>query len=264
MKTSKPEDLATSRVAVRVASAIRRDIVTGRLRPGDMLKPERALCEEFGVSKPTLREAIRMLEAQSLLKTMRGQQGGPMVTALDIGVAARQVGLTLQMDGATLEDVWRARSVLEPAAAAETARSGDRQAVVELRENIERAGRAMDDPQLYATISSDFSGILAAHCRNKTVRLLNRLLQDIARSHDLRIAAGDYAASDVLHTLRLSIRARGHLADLIARGEADEAEAFWRAHLTAMGANVLRAYRLETTPVDMLPAPLARGRARGD
>jgi DNA-binding FadR family transcriptional regulator len=264
LKSTKTEDLATSRTAVRVASAIRRDIVTGRLRPGDMLKPERALCAEFGVSKPTLREAIRMLEAQSLLKTMRGQQGGPMVTPLDPGVAARQVGLTLQMEGATLEDVWRARAVLEPAAAAETARGGDRQAFIDLQENIDRAGRALDDPQAYAGISSEFSAILAAYCRNKTLRLLNRLLQDIVLSHDRRIAAGGYAAADVLHTLRLSIRARTHLRDLIVRGEAGEAEAFWRAHLTAMGANVLRAYRLKTTPVDMLPAPQDRSRPRGD
>jgi DNA-binding FadR family transcriptional regulator len=229
-----------------------------------MLKPERALCAQFGVSKPTLREAIRMLEAQSLIKTMRGHQGGPMVTPLDHGVAARQVGLSLQMDGATLEDVWRARSVLEPAAAAETARAGDPRAIRELKANMERARHALDDPRLYASVSSDFSGILAAYCPNKTVRLLNRLLQDIARRHDIRVTAGDYAASDVLHTLRLSLRARGHLLDLIMRGEADEAEGFWRTHLVAMGAMVLRAYRLQTTTVDMLPAPTARSRTRDD
>src|SRR5262249_2171707 len=73
--------------------------------------------EMFGVSRPTLREAFRILEAESLISIRRGARGGARVVSPDIAVAARYVGLLLQMSGTTIADVYEARMVTEPAAA---------------------------------------------------------------------------------------------------------------------------------------------------
>jgi len=101
---------AKQKMAERVAAELRREIVTGKLRPGDRLHNERLLQEEFNISRPTLREALRMLESESLIVVTRGQFGGARVTEPDPNVLARQVGACMQMQGVTLRDVWLARS----------------------------------------------------------------------------------------------------------------------------------------------------------
>ena len=105
-----------------VAAHLRRQIVLGELKEGDQLPSESVLMEEFGVSRPTLREAFRILEAEGAITVRRGVRGGARVQAPDINVAARQIGLLLQYRGALLSDVYEVRAVLEPAAARMAAR----------------------------------------------------------------------------------------------------------------------------------------------
>src|SRR5215213_3912271 len=104
------------KTAELVASHLRRQIVRGELKEGDALPPESALMEHFGVSRPTLREAFRVLESEALISVRRGARGGARVHAPDGDVAARYAGLVLQFRGATLEDVYGARKAIELAA----------------------------------------------------------------------------------------------------------------------------------------------------
>ena len=95
-----------------IAAHLRRRIVRGELRAGETLPAESQLMEQFGVSRPTLREAFRILEAETLISVRRGSRGGARVVAPDTSVAARYVGLLLQMQGATINDVYEARMIL--------------------------------------------------------------------------------------------------------------------------------------------------------
>src|SRR5215212_9794665 len=97
------------KTAELIASHIRRQIVRGELRENDTLPPELSLMAQFGVSRPTLREAFRILETESLISVRRGSRGGAQVMAPDISVAARYVGLLLQVQGTTIVDVYEAR-----------------------------------------------------------------------------------------------------------------------------------------------------------
>src|SRR4051794_12622000 len=107
-----------------VASQLRRQIVLGELKEGDQLPSESVLMEQFGVSRPTLREAFRILEAEGAIIVRRGVRGGARVQVPEIGVAARHIGLLLQYRGALLSDVYEVRAVLEPAAARVGAQRG--------------------------------------------------------------------------------------------------------------------------------------------
>ena len=69
--------------------------------------------EQFGVSRPTLREAFRILEAEDLISVKRGSRGGARVTEPSLSVAARYVGLLLQVQGTPIADVYEARMVLK-------------------------------------------------------------------------------------------------------------------------------------------------------
>ncbi|WP_338010625.1 FadR/GntR family transcriptional regulator [Gordonia sp. KTR9] len=74
-----------------VAAQLRRQVVTGELKAGDPLPSETTLMERFGVSRPTLREAFRILESESIIVVLRGARGGARVLAPNESVAARHL-----------------------------------------------------------------------------------------------------------------------------------------------------------------------------
>src|SRR5206468_1993121 len=100
-----------------IADHFRRDIASGRLSDGDALPPEGELVAHFGVSRPTLRAAFRILESESLLTISRGAHGGPRVRYPTVQATARSMGLLLHLRSARVADFFYVRSVMEPAAA---------------------------------------------------------------------------------------------------------------------------------------------------
>ena len=73
--------LREPKMADRVATQLRRMFIKGEIPEGTMLPPESELMERFGVSRPTLREAFRVLESESLIEVQRGVRGGAQVTS---------------------------------------------------------------------------------------------------------------------------------------------------------------------------------------
>src|SRR6266700_3329030 len=100
-----------------IAAQLRRQIVRGAVKPGEKLPPETQLMEQFGVSRPTIREAFRILETERLIVVRPGSRGGAQVVAPGVSVAARYFGLLLQLQGTTIDDVYEARMVTEPVCA---------------------------------------------------------------------------------------------------------------------------------------------------
>src|SRR5262249_56086363 len=89
----------------RIADELRAMIVTGKLRDGDSLGRESDLVDRFGVSRPSLREALRILEAEGLVSVVRGVRGGVVVRQPDERVTARNPPLVLQFRNTTLPDL---------------------------------------------------------------------------------------------------------------------------------------------------------------
>src|ERR1700755_1275124 len=76
------------RLAEMVAALLRERILSGALRDGDPLPRQEDLLKEFGISKPSLREALRILEAEGLITVRRGNRGGALVHVPEAGHAA--------------------------------------------------------------------------------------------------------------------------------------------------------------------------------
>ena len=235
-----------------VAAELRRQIATGQLKPGDKLHPENVLQAEFAISRPTLREALRTLESESLIAISRGKHGGARVTAIDLGAAARQVGVYLQIEGATLQDVWLARTVIEPPAVGLLAERRDPAAFAVLEANIAAAREAAQrDPIRYADLSAEFSMLITRHCGNKTIHLLASLIHDIIRRQHKDVTARTLSKAGVDKLRQGSIRSREKALELMRSGLPAAAESFWRSHLTHMRDLVLAAYKSPTT-IDVL------------
>ena len=106
--------------------------MSGELSEGDSLGHEPDLVERFGVSRPSLREALRILEAEGLITVVRGVLGGVIVHETDVRMTARTAALVLQTRNVTLGDVHdavehhRARRGSNPGVV--PAKCGDRRA----------------------------------------------------------------------------------------------------------------------------------------
>ncbi|WP_418314726.1 FadR/GntR family transcriptional regulator [Piscinibacter sakaiensis] len=251
------------KAAERVAAELRHQIVTGRLKPGDKLHPESVLQTEFAISRPTMREALRLLESESLISISRGKHGGARVSTIDLGAVARQVGVFLQVQGTTLQDVWLARTIFEPPAAGMLAVHHDPAAIAELEANIAEAKEAArSDLIRYADLSAEFSLLITRHCGNRTLDLLASLIFDIIRRQHEDVTERTITRASVDKLRQQSIRSREQAVELMRSGDAVATERFWREHLLHMRDLVLAAYDGSVT-IDVLSEPARKPRAVG-
>lgn len=178
-----------------VANALRQRIMSGELPDGALLPRQEALLAEFGVSPPSLREALRILETEGLITVTRGKIGGAVVHSPSVATAAYMMGLVLQAEQTTLKDLSAALTVLEPACAALCARRPDRATTVmpALREILDQSAELVDDAGAFATTARAFHTTLVRGCGNATIACVIGTLETI------------WSAQSDMHTRR-----RGH------------------------------------------------------
>jgi DNA-binding FadR family transcriptional regulator len=229
------ERIRVPKTAELVAARIRRRIIRGEVTEGEALLPESELMAEFGVSRPTLREAFRILESESLISVTRGSRGGARVQPPDIRVAARYAGFFLQYAGATLEDVQMARVVLEPPAARNLAERRDLEAAKALRELTRQEAQVLDDTHAFAELSTRFHELVMELAGNQTLAFVVGMLHDIIEMH---AASSMDQHLDVEATQR-AVRSQEKLVELIEAGDADRAEKHWRNHVRIAARAIL-------------------------
>ena len=110
------------KISISIVEQIRRAIVEGRFKPGDQLPSEKEMTVQFGVSKHTLREALRALEAMGLLQIRKGAGGGPVVVEIDQGSLNSQLVSFFSFKDISIADLSQVRRLLEPFLAKEAAR----------------------------------------------------------------------------------------------------------------------------------------------
>lgn len=94
-----------------VASELRQKILRGEVPEGESLSPESVLVEEYNVSRPSLREALRLLESQGLVAIRRGSHRGPVAARPSTEQIVNAFTMQLQLAKATLADVYRFRMI---------------------------------------------------------------------------------------------------------------------------------------------------------
>ncbi len=201
-----------------IADELRALIVSGELSEGDSLGHEPDLVERFGVSRPSLREALRILEAEGLVTVVRGVRGGVVVHEPDERMTARTAALVLQARNVPLADVFEARSLLEPIAARTIASMRGRSAAIKkLRELIreEEAASRTRSSSVWRTPPSTSSSSPSAG--NQTLTIVAEMLNEIvARAVTAVSQADDVVGS--LSVRRRGIRSQERLLDLLEAG----------------------------------------------
>lgn len=223
------------RLAEMVADVLRERIVTGQLKDGDGLPRQEDLLVEFRVSRPSLREALRILEAEGLITVRRGNQGGATVHAPRVGNAAYSVGLVLQSRGVVMTDLRDALKSIEPVCAGLCAAREDRRETVlpQLRELHEATLTEIDDAIGFTVASRRFHESLVEGCGNETLKLVVGALESLWSSREeawARDASETGAFPDAKSRLS-GIRAHERIMRYIEDGEVDRVQRQARLHL---------------------------------
>jgi len=237
------ESIRVPKAAELVANRIRRAIVTGHLKDGQSLPSESRLMEQFKVSRPTVREGIRVLESLGLVTVGRGARGGARVTRPDSGIVASAAAMALQIRGATIADLFEARSLIEPRAARLAAQRRPMAAARALRAHVEYELTVIDDFVAVTRAIAEFHTLLMEQCGNQTLAVFGTALKDLFERAMLAAQPGIRPLEDAdrLASLRYGLRSHGKLADLIEAGDAEAAEAHWQVHVTKAGRAWLKS-----------------------
>jgi len=141
------------RAADVAADRIRERIVNGELADGERLPPLELLLEEFGISGPSMREALRMLESEGLITVQRGSVGGAIVHRPSYKAAAYTMALVLRSRDTEVADVAESLALLELTCALLCARRPDRKRTVvrDLRKLNKTAASLVDADELTFT-----------------------------------------------------------------------------------------------------------------
>ena len=233
----------------RIAEELRSLIVAGELSEGDSLGHEPDLIERFGVSRPSLREALRILETEGLITVVRGVRGGIIVHEPDERMTARTAALVLQARNVPLADVNDARGLLEPTAARTIASSTRRRSSARtLRGLVEKQEAALEDPEAFGHANAEFHERLVALAGNQTLTIMAEMLNEIVSRAVTK--ASHVPGESSLATRRRGIRSQYKLVELIEQGDGVAAEEHWRSHMAVVGRVLLG--RHATSVVDLL------------
>jgi GntR family transcriptional regulator, transcriptional repressor for pyruvate dehydrogenase complex len=180
--------------AQQVARELLTRITESKTKPGETFGTEAELLQQFGVSRPTLREGIRILEAQGVLAQRPGPGGGLVVARPSLEMLAQSLSIFLRFNDVPFVTVLQAREVIEPALAAEAAEQGTDADFAEMAESIERMKTQGDaDQAAFIAENRIFHSIVARASRNKVLETFWGTISLLAHGehHGIRYTFGN-------------------------------------------------------------------------
>src|SRR5271166_3560545 len=174
--------IRTPRAFEEIADQIRKELSDRRLRAGDRLPPERTLAEQFGVSRNTLREALRSLENAGLLRLQKGASGGAFVRESTGEAIITGLRDMFHLGAISPEHLTEARVLIESIAVRTASERATVEDIEALNANIAAAARAVrENIDFYeqAAIHLDFHRIIARAAKNPVMVIVMEALLDV-------------------------------------------------------------------------------------
>jgi DNA-binding FadR family transcriptional regulator len=253
LKISLPERPAqvpvrVPKAAELIADVIRRQIVVGELKEGEPLPAEALLMAQFRVSRPTLREAFRILETDGLIQVRRGAGGGARARLPQDATAARSFGMLLQIRGATLAEVLEARTIIEPPLVGQLARNHTDVDLELLKAHVELESRLLEDFEKFGLATALLHELLVKRAGNTVLGLMVGMLDDIFFRHVAKFVSR--ARPDQLALNKRALANHRHMVERVAASDAEGAEEGWRQHMELL-YEIITAEMGGTTVLDL-------------
>jgi GntR family transcriptional repressor for pyruvate dehydrogenase complex len=223
---------ALPKAAAMLAKELRGMILGLALPPGTALPSEPDLIEQSGLGRASVREAIRILEAEGLIVIRRGAHGGIFVSQPDVSSLSRSVAPFLTLSQAPLRDLITYRKIIEPPAARLASSVADAQSRLELK----RLAEHNPGPGFVNEIA--FHERVAQLAGNMLLRVLVVVPHNLLRAHlqGESISDEDVTEANEAHTA---------IASAIAAGNGERADRAMAKHLDAFERRMDREGRLD-------------------
>lgn len=178
--------VAPGRISELIVEQIRRLIIDGRLARGERLPSERDLAERFKVSRVTVRDALRILEAQGLLEIRVGASGGAFVTVPTAAVVGEGIATMLLMSSIGPDEVAEARLLMELGTVALAIQRATEDDIARLREVCDRSEALLAAGDYDVALSAEFHALLALAAHNGAVLMMTESFRGPLSMHAAR------------------------------------------------------------------------------
>lgn len=230
-----------------LANMVKVRILSGGMKAGERLPPEAELMEEYGFSRGTVREAIRLLESDGLIRVRRGPRGGIEVAEPDVSHVTRSLAVLFAYDGTPVSDLMNFRLVIEPGAAAMAARD----ATPEQREQLLKATRMIGGEPIPHSVN--FHRELGAATNNGFMSTMLTAVYEVLewQTNTQQLSSKQQAETNKAHLA---------IARAISNGNASRAERAMRSHIEEYTEVLGEQGRLDQP---IIPRPVANLSSQG-
>jgi len=215
-------------VSEEIAGRIRLKVAAEGLQPGDRIGTEQELAESFGVSRPTLREALRLLGAAQLIRIGRGRSGGIFVARTPSEGMSRSlsesISLMLAAENVTMEELLDARLSLEVPIAGRAARNADETVTARLEQCVRDAEGHKPGTPPFNDADASFHRVLAETAGNDLLFALTGWILEVVQPSLVRHISDSVDAEAILDQHRAIVRA-------VRRNQHSAAERAMSAHI---------------------------------
>ncbi len=190
------QPVKSEKVSERVVRQIKDTILSGGMKPGDRLPPERELVEWFQVSRISIREALKSLETSGLLTIKPGS--GVFVAHLSSKPMSDSLSSILRIQKASIHQLTEARAIFEPSIAKLACERTNPEDLRRLEQNIEEASAILQSNRSARSTNIEFHSLVAEFTHNSVLTLTVKTLLDVLQEMSLEIV------NDSPRNLRLS------------------------------------------------------------
>ena len=224
--------------AEHVAQQLLDRILEAKLEPGSTFATEAELLSRFNVSRPTLRESLKLLESQGVIELRPGPGGGIVIREPSTDLLAHGLSVFLRLNKVPFVTVIKAREVIEPALAYEAAVNGSEQDFAELEASIARM-KALDlqaNQEAFLEENRVFHGVIARASGNKVLEVFWDTISILAHGehHGIRYSVGNQA-----HV----VKAHQRILDACRKRDGAAAAAAMESHVSSLENLVRERYQ---------------------
>jgi DNA-binding FadR family transcriptional regulator len=231
------------KMAASLAKDIRLRIAEGRLTEGDQLPPMPELAAELGVSRPTIRECLRILEVEGLIDLRTGSRTGARILEPSTDTAGRLASVMLAAARTRMIDVVEARQLIEPPVIALVAERADPQDLAGLSEQVAALEAMAQDTPAFVDYIGEVERQLFAVTRNPAIAVALEMIRWVNLRCRQEVVMRAVSVPQVIRSNRRTSQTLETCLRAAERGDAEAASRAWDEHLGAMTSYFRSAYR---------------------
>lgn len=228
--------IGEGRASEAIYTQIRELITSGVLKPGDRLPSERAMMEQLHRSRPTIREALRMLAQGGYIVSIHGASGA-VVQELTIDGVEEPLTAMLQVNQISLEELSEYREINDGTIAAWAALRRTEEDLAALRDCLIRAEEAMAEGARFVEMDVGFHSLLARATGNRVAMIVTEVLGNVEK-RTLLDKMSTQSDGERLALEKRILASHGVILEAIARQDAEAARQAMRQHTRAAGTDL--------------------------